>query len=89
MSNTPRNGDFAALFEANGKSANVSNQTPAEANIPESQNINDILNNGEEPTAEFLEEMNALENAPPLSDEEFEKQALAHPGTDGDAKTPE
>jgi hypothetical protein len=89
MSNTPRNGDFAALFEANGKSANVSNQTPAEPNIPELHNINDILNNDKEPTAEFLEEMNALENAPPLSDEEFEKQALAHPGADGDSKTPE
>lgn len=89
MSNTPRNGDFAALFEANGKSVNAENQTPAEPNIPESQDINDALNNGEEPTAEFLEEMAALENAPPLSDEEFEKQALSHPGADGDSKTPE
>ena len=89
MSTTPRNGDFATLFETNGKSANVENQTPAETNIPEPQNINDILNNGEEPTAEFLEEMNALENAPLLSDEEIEKQALEHPGADGDSKTPE
>lgn len=89
MSNTPRNGDFAALFEANGKSVNVEHQTSIDTNIPESQNINDILNNGEEPTAEFLEEMNALENAPPISDEEIEKQALEHPGADGDSKTPE
>lgn len=44
---------------------------------------------GEEPTEEFLEEWNALENAPELSDEEFERQALSAPGDDGDTGSPE
>jgi hypothetical protein len=44
---------------------------------------------GEEPTEEFLEEWNALENAPELSDEELARQALDAPGDDGDTHTPE
>jgi len=53
------------------------------------QTIADILVEGEEPTEEFLEEFNALKGTAPLSDEEFEQQALQHPGEDGDPRTPE
>lgn len=45
--------------------------------------------NGEEPTEEFLEEWNTLTNAPEISDEELEQQALSAPGDDGDPATPE
>jgi hypothetical protein len=40
------------------------------------QTLNDVLVDGQEPTTEFLEELNAVHNAPPLSDDELEKQAL-------------
>ena len=40
------------------------------------QTINDVLIEGQEPTIEFLEELEALHNAPDLSDHELEKQAL-------------
>lgn len=53
------------------------------------QTLDDVLTDGEEPTAELIEEINALEQAPPLSDEELAKQALEHPGADGDPSTPE
>lgn len=53
------------------------------------QTIQDVLSDGEEPTNEFLEEWNALKNAPELSDEEFEQQALSAPGDDDDTGTPE
>lgn len=54
-----------------------------------SQTLDDVLINGEEPTTELLEEMRALEQAAPLSDEELARQALEHPGADGDPSTPE
>ncbi|MBL8413029.1 MAG: hypothetical protein JNM42_01160 [Propionivibrio sp.] len=53
------------------------------------QTISDILLNGEEPTEEFLEEFIVLSEVPPLSDEEFERQALSAPGDDEDPSTPE
>lgn len=37
----------------------------------------------------FIEELVALRNAEPLSDDELERQALEHPGADGDPATPE
>lgn len=54
----------------------------------ERQTLDDVLD-GEEPTKELLEELDALEQAPPLSDEELAQQALEHPGADGDPSTPE
>jgi hypothetical protein len=48
-----------------------------------------VLLEHEEPTQEFLDELAALEAAPPLSDEELDRQALAAGGGDGDAATPE
>lgn len=43
----------------------------------------------EGPSAETLEHTAALTTPSNLSDEELERQALAHPGADGDASTPE
>ena len=43
----------------------------------------------EAPTPEFLEELAALEDAPPLSEEELAQQALAAGGADNDITTPE
>ena len=37
----------------------------------------------------FSTEPAPVEGVPVVSDEELEKQALAHPGADGDASTPE
>lgn len=67
---------------------------PATENPPQEagrhpQSIEDILLKGEQPTAEFLAEFIALHEAPPLSDEELEQQALEAPGDDGDPATPE
>jgi len=53
------------------------------------QKLEDVLLEHEEPTAEFLEELDALKNAPPLSDEELARQALDAGGGDGDTTTPE
>ena len=53
------------------------------------QKLEEVLLEHEEPTQEFLEELAALEEAPPLSDEELAKQALAAGGADSDNSTPE
>ena len=53
------------------------------------QKLEEVLLEHETPTPEFLEELAALEDAPPLSDEELDRQALAAGGSDGDASTPE
>ena len=37
----------------------------------------------------FSPELAPVEGVPAVSDEELEKQALAHPGADGDPATPE
>jgi len=53
------------------------------------QTIQQVLGEGQEPTDEFVEEFKALNEAPELSDEELERQALSSPGDDGDVRTPE
>jgi hypothetical protein len=45
------------------------------------QKLEEVLLEHEEPTPEFLEELAALEDAPPLSDEELAQQALAADNT--------
>ena len=57
--------------------------------LPHRQGLEEVLLEHEELTQEFLEELAALEEAPPLSDEELARQALAAGGEDGDIKTPE
>jgi hypothetical protein len=101
VSNTPKDGDFASYIESLSQSAHTKSEnavihhpantdTTALDTAPQSgmQTIEEVLN-GEEPNEEFLEEFAALNEAQPLSDEELERQALEHPGADGDPGTPE
>lgn len=86
----PKDGDFASYVEgANaGKPPVPASQGEAPSEEPASQTLQQVLE-GEEPTAEFLEQLQALENAPELSEEELARQALEAPGDDGDPRTPE
>lgn len=92
----PKDGDFASYLER--KISRPSNEPDAAASVgantsapseASGQTIQQVLLEGQEPTGEFLEEWNAAQNAPELSDEEFERQALEAPGEDGDPSTPE
>lgn len=78
----PKDGDFAFYLE--GKMGPL-----ADAPDAPRQTIEQIVVEGQEPTEEFLEEWNAEQSAPELSEEEFERQALEAPGEDGDPNTPE
>jgi hypothetical protein len=103
MSNpgTPKNGDFASYIESLSQQAHTSQEGESVHSTPESktvvsevlpqkemQTLEDVLS-GEEPDEEFLEQIAVLHEVPRLSDEELERQALAHPGADGDPNTPE
>ena len=54
-----------------------------------SQRIEEVLLGHEQPDDALLEELAALEDAPPLSDEELARQALEDGGGDADPTTPE
>ena len=54
-----------------------------------SQRIEEVLLGHEPPDDALLEELAALEDAPPLSDEELARQALESGGADADPTTPE
>ena len=53
------------------------------------QRIEEVLLGHEQPDDALLEELAALEDAPPLSDEELARQALESGGADADPTTPE
>lgn len=53
------------------------------------QRIEEVLLGHEQPDDALLEELAALEDAPPLSDEELARQALEDGGGDADPSTPE
>ena len=53
------------------------------------QDIEEVLLEHETPGPQFLEELSALHNAPPLLDEELSRQALEDGGADLDRSTPE
>lgn len=53
------------------------------------QKLEEVLLEHEAPSQEFLEELAALEEAPPLSEEELARQALEAGGADADPGTPE
>jgi len=53
------------------------------------QKLEEVLLEHEEATPELLAELAALANAPPISDEELARQALADGGADNDASTAE
>ncbi len=54
-----------------------------------SQRIEEVLLGHESPDDALLEELAALQDAPPLSDEELARQALEDGGADADPATPE
>lgn len=99
-SNTPKDGDFANWVDQKAEALKFElgekfPVPPSELHSPSVhvetglQKLEEVLLEHEEPTEEFLEELRALEGAPPLSDEELARQALEAGGRDGDAATPE
>ena len=99
-SDHPKDGDFAHWIEEKSQALKFElgekfPVTPTElvSNSPHPetsrQKLEEVLLEHEAPTSEFLEELAALEHAPPLSDEELAEQALAAGGADDDSKTPE
>jgi hypothetical protein len=85
--NTPKDGDFAAELDRLAQAATKPGTPPDATASP--QTLEDVLADGQEPTEEFLADLAALDGAPALSDEELARQALAHPGGDGNTSTPE
>jgi hypothetical protein len=53
------------------------------------QKLAEVLLEHETATPEFLAELQALKDAPPLSDEDLDQQALEAGGADNDISTPE
>ena len=53
------------------------------------QDMEEVLLEHESPGPQFLEELSALQSAPPLLDEELSRQALEDGGADLDRSTPE
>ena len=99
-SNTPKDGDFAHWVEE--KSEVLKFELGEKFPVPPTalhspsvhvetgqQKLEEVLLGHEEPTQAFLDELAALEQAPPLSDEELARQALEAGGGDGDSTTPE
>ena len=99
-SGTPKDGDFASWIDQKAEALKFElgekfPVPPSELHSPSvhvetgRQKLEEVLLEHEEPTEEFLEELRALEGAPPLSEEELARQALEAGGGDGDAATPE
>ena len=99
-SNTPKDGDFANWID--GKSAALKHELGEKFPVPPTtlhspavhvetsqQKLEEVLLEHEQPTQEFLDELAALNQAVPLSDEELARQALNAGGADGDSTTPE
>jgi len=99
-SNNPKDGDFAHWVEE--KSAALKFELGEKFPVPPTvlaspsvhvetgrQKLEEVLLEHEAPSEEFLEELAALEEAPPLSEEELAQQALAAGGADADPGTPE
>ena len=99
-SNTPKDGDFAHWVEEKSEALKfqlgekfpvppTALQSPSIHVETSQQKLEEVLLEHEAPTQEFLDELAALERAPPLSDEELARQALNAGGGDGDSSTPE
>ena len=99
-SDTPKDGDFANWVDNKAEALKFElgekfPVPPTELHSPSMhretgrQKLEEVLLEHEAPTAELLEELKALEEAPPLSDEELARQALEAGGADGDNRTPE
>ena len=99
-SDTPKGGDFAHWVDEKSEALKfelgekfpvpptvlVSNSVHAETG---QQKLEEVLLGHEQPTQAFLEEVAALEEAAPLSDEGLDRQAMEAGGADGDNNTPE
>jgi hypothetical protein len=99
-SNTPKNGDFAHWVEEKSEALKFElgekfPVPPTALHSPSAhvetgqQKLEEVLLEHEAPSPEFLEELAALEQAPPLTDEELDRQAMESGGGDGDSSTPE
>ena len=99
-SNTPKDGDFAHWIEEKSEALKfeLGEKFPVPPTALHSpsvhvetgqQKLEEVLLEHEQPTQAFLDELAALEQAPPISDEELARQALEAGGADGDNKTPE
>lgn len=99
-SDTPKDGDFAHWVEEKSEALKfeLGEKFPVPPTTLESpsahpetgvQKLEEVLLEHEAPSEEFLAELAALREAPPLSDEELARQALADGGADGDTATPE
>ncbi|MGH8832726.1 MAG: hypothetical protein ACREXV_16820 [Polaromonas sp.] len=99
-SNMPKDGDFAHWVDEKSEALKfelgekfpvppTALRSPSAHVETGRQKLEEVLLEHEEPTPEFLEELAALEEAPPLSDEELAGQALAAGGADGDNDTAE
>lgn len=99
-SNTPKDGDFAHWVEEKSEALKfeLGEKFPVPPTALHSpsvhvetgrQKLEEVLLEHEQPSPEFLEELAALKDAPPLSDEELARQALESGGGDGDSSTPE
>src|SRR2546422_7852754 len=99
-SETPKSGEFAHWVEERSEALKfeLGEKFPVPPTALHSpsvhvetgrQKLEEVLLEHEEPTPEFLEELAALEDAPPLSEEELARQALAAGGADNDSGTPE
>ena len=97
-SNTPASNDFVRWVEEKSDAvmADLGDKFPPPTSGPEalhaetsSQRIEEVLLGHEAPDPALLEELAALEDAPPLSDEELARQALQAGGEDTDPATPE
>lgn len=97
---SPKNGDFANWVEGKSEALKfeLGEKFPVTANELHSpsvhietgkQNLEEVLLGHEAPGEAFLEELAALQHAPPVSDEELARQALDAGGADDDNNTPE
>ena len=99
-SNTPKDGNFAHWVEEKSEALKFElgekfPVPPTQLHSPSlhvetsQQKLEEVLLEHEEPTPAFLAELAALEQAPPLSDEELARQALEAGGVDDDSTTAE
>ena len=97
-SQPPASNDFSRWVEEKSEAvlADLSDRFPPATSGPQavhaetsSQRIEEVLMGHEQPQDDLLDELAALENAPPLSDAELERQALQDGGRDADPATPE
>jgi hypothetical protein len=99
-SEAPKDGDFSAWVDEKAEALKfqLGENFPAaptelhSASLPvetSAQKFEEILLEHETPTPELLAELQALKEAPPLSEEDLDRQALEAGGADGDNTTPE